>query len=79
MRFMWTIAVVIVLAPLVALAANAEDCGSPTDLHDGWTVAAPEQEGLDAVKLCVRWTPIVGQPEPSPNSPLTKSGFIDSV
>src|SRR6267154_4892315 len=27
----------------------------------------------------MRWTPIVGQLEPSPNSPLTKSGFIDSV
>jgi CubicO group peptidase (beta-lactamase class C family) len=28
------------------------DCGSPTDLNDGWTVAAPEKEGLDPSLLC---------------------------
>jgi CubicO group peptidase (beta-lactamase class C family) len=28
------------------------DCPKPTDLHDGWTVAAPEQETLDPALIC---------------------------
>jgi hypothetical protein len=40
------------LAPLIAVAANAADCGSPTDLRDGWTVGAPEEEGLDPALIC---------------------------
>ena len=52
MRLLWAIALLIVLAPLVALTANAGDCGSPTDLHDGWTVTAPENEGLDPTLIC---------------------------
>jgi hypothetical protein len=42
----------VVLAPLIALAAMAADCPKPTDLGDGWTVAAPEQEGLDSALIC---------------------------
>src|SRR6266566_9510287 len=52
MRFMWALALLLVLSPLVAVAANAQDCGSPTDLHDGWAVAAPDQQSLDAVLIC---------------------------
>jgi CubicO group peptidase (beta-lactamase class C family) len=37
---------------LVAPAAVAANCGTPTDLHDGWVVATPEAEGLDAALLC---------------------------
>ena len=47
---MWrigTLMLAVVLAPLIAVAAMAADCPKPTDLGDGWTVAAPEQEGLD--------------------------------
>jgi CubicO group peptidase (beta-lactamase class C family) len=32
--------------------AMAADCPKPTDLHDGWTVAAPDQEGLDPALIC---------------------------
>src|SRR3954471_1931531 len=35
----------------VSRAATA-DCSKPTDLHDGWTVAAPEQEALDPALIC---------------------------
>jgi hypothetical protein len=47
----WTAALVLsmLLAPATVLAA---DRGSPTDLHDGWTVAAPDQEGLDPALIC---------------------------
>ena len=37
---------------LIAVAAIAADCPKPTDLHDGWTVAAPDQEGLDPALIC---------------------------
>ncbi len=37
---------------LIAVAAMAADCPKPTDFHDGWTVAAPEQEGLDPALIC---------------------------
>jgi CubicO group peptidase (beta-lactamase class C family) len=37
---------------LIAVAAMAADCQEPTDFHDGWTVAAPEQEGLDPALIC---------------------------
>src|ERR1700731_3653882 len=39
----------VALAPAVAAAAS---CGTPTDLRDGWTAAAPEQEGLDPALIC---------------------------
>ena len=37
---------------LIVVAAIAADCPKPTDFHDGWTVAAPEQEGLDPALIC---------------------------
>ncbi len=38
------------LAP--AVAETAASYGSPTNLNDGWSVAAPEQEGLDPALIC---------------------------
>jgi CubicO group peptidase (beta-lactamase class C family) len=52
---MWLIAALLlgaVPATLVAPAAVATNCGAPTDLHDGWVVAAPETEDLDAALIC---------------------------
>jgi CubicO group peptidase (beta-lactamase class C family) len=42
----------LLLAPMFAATAIAEDCGSPADLHDAWKIAAPEQEGLDPALIC---------------------------
>src|SRR6266446_92735 len=42
----------VVLVPLIAVTAIATDCQRPSDLHDGWTVAAPEKEGLDPTLIC---------------------------
>jgi CubicO group peptidase (beta-lactamase class C family) len=52
MRQVGTLAVGLVLALVIAVAAIAADCPKPTDLGDGWTVAAPEQEGLDPALIC---------------------------
>jgi CubicO group peptidase (beta-lactamase class C family) len=41
------LAICIALASVAASADQAASCGSPADLHDGWAVATPEQEGLD--------------------------------
>ena len=52
---MWRVVALVlrvVLATLVAPAAVAASCGTPTDLHDGWVVATPKAEGLDAALLC---------------------------
>src|ERR1700752_4167507 len=42
----------IVIALLVAAAVAAADCPSPAALPHGWTVAAPEKEGLDPALIC---------------------------
>jgi hypothetical protein len=42
----------VVPATLVAPAAGTANCGAPADLHDGWVVAAPETEDLDAALIC---------------------------
>jgi CubicO group peptidase (beta-lactamase class C family) len=42
----------VVLSLMVALSAMAAECGIPTDFHDGWSVAAPDQEGLDPALIC---------------------------
>src|SRR5204863_6911830 len=52
MRRIRTLTLGAVLASIVAVAAMAADCPKPTDLHDGWAVAAPEQEGLDPTLIC---------------------------
>jgi CubicO group peptidase (beta-lactamase class C family) len=41
----------VALSLMVALPAMAAEC-TPTDLHDGWAVAAPDQEGLDPALIC---------------------------
>lgn len=28
------------------------DCGRPSDIHDGWRISSPEQQGFDAALLC---------------------------
>ncbi|MGH7116341.1 MAG: serine hydrolase domain-containing protein [Stellaceae bacterium] len=40
------------LLPAIAQAATPGNCGAPADLHDGWTVASPAQEGLDPKLIC---------------------------
>ena len=42
----------IVFTSIFASPTMAADCPKPTDLHDGWTVAAPDQEGLDPALIC---------------------------
>lgn len=50
------IAYVLILSPLgTEIASGGEPgsgCGSPSDLHDGWVLGAPEQQGFDAALLC---------------------------
>jgi CubicO group peptidase (beta-lactamase class C family) len=45
-----------VLFPLTAEVAFADDpspdCGSPSDIQDGWAIGSPERQGLDPVRLC---------------------------
>jgi CubicO group peptidase (beta-lactamase class C family) len=45
-----------VLFPFAAEVAFAgdpsPDCGSPSDIRDGWAIGSPEQQGLDPVRLC---------------------------
>jgi CubicO group peptidase (beta-lactamase class C family) len=50
MRLIGTL--VLVLAIASTSTSKAADCGSPTDLRDGWTVAAPANEGLDPALIC---------------------------
>src|SRR5262245_2942150 len=52
MRLIGTL--VLVLVPLIASTSTSKavDCGSPTDLHDGWTVTAPAMAGLDPALIC---------------------------
>ncbi|SEN26729.1 CubicO group peptidase, beta-lactamase class C family [Bradyrhizobium sp. OK095] len=44
------------LSPVgVQIASGAEaasSCGIPADIHDGWTMTAPEKQGLNATLLC---------------------------
>jgi CubicO group peptidase (beta-lactamase class C family) len=44
--------VTLLIALLVACPAMAETCGKPQDLQDGWSIAAPEEVGLDGPSLC---------------------------
>ena len=47
---------VFALSPFAAeLASGTEsgsDCGSPSDIHDGWVIGSPEQQGFDPALLC---------------------------
>jgi CubicO group peptidase (beta-lactamase class C family) len=51
----------VLLGALAALYSTAErafadepgpDCGSPSDIHDGWVISSPEQQGFDPALLC---------------------------
>src|SRR4051794_35791668 len=53
MRWMVAISLVAMIGSHFADSGAARaDCSKPTDLHDGWTVAAPEQEALDPPLIC---------------------------
>jgi CubicO group peptidase (beta-lactamase class C family) len=47
-----TLMLAVISAPLIAVPAMAANCPMPPDLGDGWTVAAPEQEGLNSALIC---------------------------
>jgi CubicO group peptidase (beta-lactamase class C family) len=49
---MRSVAAVVLTAMLLSPIAEAAECGAPADLHDGWEVAAPAEEGLDPVPIC---------------------------
>jgi CubicO group peptidase (beta-lactamase class C family) len=49
---MRSVAAVVLTAMLLSPIAEAAECGAPADLHDGWEVAAPAQEGLDPGPIC---------------------------
>jgi len=40
------------LVPAAVTADRQGSCGAPNDLHDGWSVAVPETEGLDPTLIC---------------------------
>jgi CubicO group peptidase (beta-lactamase class C family) len=44
------------LLPLAVVSASGSeattDCGSPSDIHDGWAIGSPEQQGIDPALLC---------------------------
>ena len=43
----------IILTAEIAFASTPEpDCGRPSDIHDGWAIGSPEQQGFDASRLC---------------------------
>src|SRR4051794_12956636 len=47
---------VFALSPFAAEIASgtepAPDCGIPSDIHDGWVIGSPEQQGFDPTRLC---------------------------
>lgn len=57
----WMIRSAVVLYVLVVFSLTGEgamagqpgsDCGSPSDIHDGWVIGSPEQQGFDPTRLC---------------------------
>jgi hypothetical protein len=52
MRRIGTLLLAVVPVLLIAATAMAADCPKPTDFGNGWTVAAPEQVGLDPALIC---------------------------
>jgi len=43
------------LSPFTEFAFGSElepGCGSPWDIHDGWVIGSPEQQGFDPARLC---------------------------
>lgn len=35
-----------------SVMAAAPECGAPSDIHDGWTLATPQEQGIDPALLC---------------------------
>jgi CubicO group peptidase (beta-lactamase class C family) len=52
MRWLGALALGVALLPIAAGAAPPANCDAPTATADGWTVAAPAQEGLDPKLIC---------------------------
>jgi CubicO group peptidase (beta-lactamase class C family) len=49
---MQSIAAVVLTIVLFSPIAEAAECGAPADLHDGWKVATPAQQGLGPGPIC---------------------------
>ena len=62
------LAIWIALASVGARADQAASCGSPPDLHDGWSVAAPEREDLDPALICGIGPRLDGWEEANPHA-----------
>jgi CubicO group peptidase (beta-lactamase class C family) len=62
----------LVLFPFTAERALAgehgSDCGSPSDIHDGWVIGSPEQQGFDPALLCAMGKGVAGGRLPSADS-----------
>jgi CubicO group peptidase (beta-lactamase class C family) len=61
-------AIWIALASVAARADQTASCGCPPDLHDGWPVAVPEQEGLDPALICGIGPRLDGWEEANPHA-----------
>jgi CubicO group peptidase (beta-lactamase class C family) len=67
----WIIRAFVIWIALASVAARADQtasCGSPPDLYDGWSVAAPEQEGLDPALICGIGPRLDGWEEANPHA-----------
>jgi CubicO group peptidase (beta-lactamase class C family) len=52
MRRIAALAFSVALFPAVAAAGTAAKCGAPADLHDGWKVAVPADQGFEPAAIC---------------------------
>ncbi|MBW7967156.1 serine hydrolase [Bradyrhizobium sp. BR 10261] len=56
---------------MIAFAIGGEvspECGRPSDVHDGWRISSPEQQGLDAGMLCAMGKGVVDGKLPNVDS-----------
>lgn len=67
---MRSIAAVVLTIMLLSPIAEAAKCGAPADLHDGWKVAAPAQEGLDPGLICAIGPRLETMKDADPNGVL---------
>ena len=51
-RDRWPGACALLTSAALAWTAHAEPCGAPTNQSDGWEVSTPQEQGLDAQKIC---------------------------
>src|SRR5258708_1419528 len=47
-----TRSLMLLLALTFAMPATAEPCDKPQTIGDGWSIAAPDEVGLDGARLC---------------------------